>query len=63
VVGGMRPSKSVDVFFKYKALVLTFGRGRESRSWNQLKNAELLKEGKRKEISSLYQEKSICSNW
>jgi hypothetical protein len=42
VVGEIRQgvSKSVDVCFKYKALMLTFGSGRESRSWGQLKISE-----------------------
>jgi hypothetical protein len=44
---GVCVSISIDACFKYKALMLTFGRGRESRSWDQLKkNAERLKEGK-----------------
>jgi len=37
---GVCVSISIDVCFKYKALMLTFGRGRESRSRDQLKKMQ-----------------------
>jgi len=60
-------SISIEACFKYKASMLTFGRGRESRSWDQLeKNAKkcrMIKRRKRKSISSRCQEKHGSSNW
>jgi hypothetical protein len=57
-------SISIEACFKYKASMLTFGRGRESRSWDQLeKKCRMIKRRKRKSISSLCQEKHGSSNW
>lgn len=56
---GVCVSISMDVCFKYKALMLTFGRGRESRSWDQLE--KMIKRRKRKSISSQYHEKIVAA--